>query len=158
MNNEIKQVKLSEMFPLIEEKLALGGKVTFYPKGTSMLPLIRQGKDRVTLKKQEEPLRKNDVVFYRREDKSFILHRLVKILSDGTYVMCGDNQTVFETGIKDNNVIGVMTGVYRGEKFVSADDFSYRLYVRTLPLRRLWRKSFLRRAINWGLRKCRIKK
>ncbi len=158
MNKEVKQVTLDEMFPLMAEQLKGGGTVVFKPKGISMLPLIRQGIDSVLLAPVKGKLKKYDIPLYRREDKSFILHRIVKVCPDGTYTMCGDNQTILEYGITDENIIGVVEGVYRKEKFISVKSLRFWLYSRFIPLRRMWRKSIFRRAIYWGLYKCKIKK
>ncbi len=156
MNNEIKQVSLDAMLPLMAEQLEKGGSVVFKPKGISMLPLIRQGIDSVLLEKNSKTLKKYDIPLYRRADKSFVLHRIVKVLKDGSYVMCGDNQAVFEYGIKDENILGVVKGVYRGNKFIPVKSFAFWTYSRYVPLRRAWRTSFTRRALRWGLRKCKI--
>lgn len=156
MNNEIKQVTLDDMFPLMKEQLQSGGTVVFKPKGTSMLPLIRQGIDSVALIKNTGKLKKHDIPLYRRKDDSFILHRIVKVCSDGSYTMCGDNQFVFEIGICDSDIIGVVTGVYRENTLIPVKSLRFWIYSRYVPIRRWWRKSFIRRAMRWGLRKCRI--
>ncbi len=158
MNNEVKQVSLDELFPLIEEQIKNGGSVVFNPRGISMLPLIRQGIDRVELSKSSAPLKKYDIPFYRREDGSFILHRIVKKHPDGTYTMCGDNQIILESGITDDQIIGVVTGVYKGEKFFSISSATMRFYCLYAVLRRRYRKSFFKKVINWGLLKCRPKR
>ena len=44
-----KQYRLRDIMPLFKEKLAAGKTVTFFPKGTSMMPMIRQGVDKVVL-------------------------------------------------------------------------------------------------------------
>ena len=46
---EKKRVNLAEMLPIIEETLAAGGTVKLPITGTSMLPLLRSGRDTVTL-------------------------------------------------------------------------------------------------------------
>lgn len=155
-NDEIKQVALNELFPLMEEQLSCGKTVTFGPKGTSMLPLIRQGVDKVVLKKFEAPLKKYDIPLYRRADGSFILHRVVKVDKDKTYIMSGDNQTALERGVTDDQILGVVSGVYRGDKFISCKSFSYRIYCRALFFIKLWRKSLLRRVIRGGMRRCKL--
>lgn len=45
-----KRVKLEELLPIIEEKLSAGGTVVLPITGTSMLPLLVAGRDKVTLK------------------------------------------------------------------------------------------------------------
>ena len=40
-----KEVGLDDVMQIIAEKLETGGSVTFNPKGTSMLPMLRDGDD-----------------------------------------------------------------------------------------------------------------
>lgn len=47
-----------------------------YSRGISMLPLLRQGRDSVALRRVDSPIRRNDILFYRRPDGSFVLHRV----------------------------------------------------------------------------------
>ena len=67
---------LADAIEVIEEILNAGGEFRMYPKGTSMLPLIVQGRDSVVLKKRIEspqsPLKKNDIAFYRRSNGQFV--------------------------------------------------------------------------------------
>ena len=51
-----------------EEFLEANGELTYTNVGTSMMPLLRQGRDLFTVrKKTEERCRAGDVVLYRRE-------------------------------------------------------------------------------------------
>ena len=94
-------VSLKDFWPIMKEVIESGGEFTFYPHGTSMLPLIRQGEDQVVLVEPKD-IKVGDIVFYRRNDGHFVLHRLVKI-TKGQYVMCGDNQYLLEYGITDKH-------------------------------------------------------
>ena len=44
-------IRLSDYDPLIREVLASGGEFRLYPHGTSMRPLLRQGRDSVSLRR-----------------------------------------------------------------------------------------------------------
>ena len=77
--------------PLLEEKLSEGGSVELPITGTSMLPLLVQGRDRVIISKADKQLKKYDLPLYKRDDGAFVLHRVVAACG-GTYTMCGDNQ------------------------------------------------------------------
>lgn len=46
-----KDVNLDDVMQIIAEKLDAGGTVTFNPRGTSMLPMLRDGDDTVVLSK-----------------------------------------------------------------------------------------------------------
>lgn len=120
---------LADVAPVIIEVLESGGEFELYPRGTSMLPLIRQGRDSVTLiKKPQGGLNEGDIAFYRRADRQFVLHRVMYRDENG-YTMCGDNQLVLEHGVTDGMVIGVVSSLKLDGKVVSVDDKKYRRYV-----------------------------
>ena len=141
MNNG--EFYLSDAIEIIEEVLESGGEFLLTPKGTSMLPLIVQGKDRVVLKKYgERAPQKYDIVFYRRTNGAFVLHRIMKIEKDGSFVMCGDNQTQLERGIRKEQLIAYVSLIHKNDRTISPTSFRYRCYVRVwcfLPYRKLIR-------------------
>lgn len=138
MNNG--EFYLADAIEVIEEVLASGGEFRMFPKGTSMLPLIVQTRDSVVLKRNtEEGAKKHDIAFYRRKNGQFVLHRVMKIRTDGTYVMCGDNQLALETGIEREQIIAYVAGLYRKDKAVKMNGLAYRAYVF------LWTK----RPVRW---------
>ncbi len=138
MNNG--EVYLSDAIEIIEEVLESGGEFLLSPKGTSMLPLIVQGKDCVVLKKYvESSPQKYDIVFYRRANGTFVLHRIVKKRKDGSLVMCGDNQLILEYGISNEQIIAYVTSIHKGERIFSVSSLRYRIYTRVwcfFPYRR----------------------
>ena len=95
-----------------------------------MLPLLVQGRDSVVLKRRDGiPAKKHDIAFYRRKNGQFVLHRVMRICSDGTYVMCGDNQCVLEKGIEPSQIIAYVSEIYRKEKKLHLEGAGYSLYV-----------------------------
>ena len=147
--SQSKAVHLQQMMPLVVEALEKGGSVKFQPKGTSMLPMLRQGKDSVVLSPLPERLKRYDLPLYRRQDGSFVLHRIVEV--GDTFTCLGDNQFIPEPGITRQQLIGIVSGFYRGEKYYAVSQWRYRVYCclwyRTRHLRRIWRRgiSWLRR-------------
>lgn len=129
---------LAEHIDLIREVLDSGGQFTLFPRGTSMLPLIVQGRDSVSLVRAETYSR-GDIAFYRRGDGSFILHRIVGE-KDGAFVMCGDNQLAREYGIAPAQIIGKAEYVTRKGKAMTPRSPAYRVYCT------LWRSFFIRRV------------
>ncbi len=97
------------------------------PVGLSMMPLIRERRDTVRLEKPNGRCRKYDVIMYQRKDGKYILHRILKVKKD-SYVLCGDNQVVLEYNVTDDMIIGVMTGFYRDDLYVSIDNPKYIKY------------------------------
>lgn len=126
--NEKMRVSLSELLPIIEEQLSQGKEVCFSPKGTSMLPLLVPERDSVILKSPPEKLKKYDLPLYRRENGQFVLHRVVKIAKDGSYIMCGDAQFSRESGIKQSQIVGIVTAFYIDGKLVKSGNILYKLY------------------------------
>lgn len=113
-----------------------------------MLPLLRQGKDLfIVQKKDAGRCRTGDVVLYRRPPDQFVLHRIVKVRPED-YVIMGDNCTAREYGIRDADIIGVMTGFVRDGRTHSTEEAGYRLYtfiwIHTISLR-----IFLTRCWKW---------
>ena len=104
-----------------------------------MLPLLRNHMDTVFLRKPERKLRRGDVLFYRRSNGAFVLHRVIGVRKDG-FVLRGDNQTEKEYGIRSEQVLAMLTAVRRKEgKYIRCTDVGYRLYCFALPLVRLFR-------------------
>ena len=138
-----KEVQLDEVIDIISEKLRAGGTVTFTPSGTSMLPMLRDGEDVVVLKGTEgKRLHLFDVPLYRRDNGQYVLHRVIDFCRDGTYVMCGDNQFDREKGIRDDQIIAVMTGFFRKGKTYSTGSFLYRTYINFWYYSRPFRRGY----------------
>lgn len=141
-----KELSLEQMMPLIREYLQAGKTVKFSPKGTSMLPMLRQGVDNVVLSAPRGVLKKYDLPLYQRKNGQYVLHRIVKV--GESYTCVGDNQFDLENGVRHEQIIAVMTAFTRGEKLYCAEDLRYRIYCRfwhySRPVRHFWR-----RGIGW---------
>ena len=103
-----------------------------------MLPLLRQGKDLFFLeKKGAGRSRVGDVVLYRRK-RQYVLHRVIEV-REKDYVSLGDNCYVKECGIKDSDILAVMTSFVRNGREHSVNEIAYRIYsfvwLRTVPIR-----------------------
>lgn len=137
-----KKIDLDAAMPLIREQVAAGGTVEFYPRGISMLPMLRQGKDTVTLSAPPKKLKKYDLPLYVRDDGHYVLHRVVKV--GETYSCIGDNQFETEHGVRHDQIIAVAIAFAREGKRISTSNFKYRFYCsfwhNSRGVRRLWRK------------------
>lgn len=113
----------------IEKYLEENGTLTYSFKGTSMNPLLKQGRDLFTVAaKTSERCRKYDVVLFRKADNQYVLHRIIKV-RDKDYITQGDNCVTKEYGILDEEIIGVMTAFKHKNKTYSITDYRYVLYV-----------------------------
>ncbi len=111
-----------------EELLEKDGYLVYTNVGCSMMPLLRQRRDIIEIRKKgPERCKKYDVALYKRGDK-YILHRVLKVLPEG-YLIAGDNCVFVERDITDANILGVMTRVRRNGKDIAVDNPWYRLYV-----------------------------
>ena len=133
------ETRMEVIMPFIREQLDAGGKVRFSPYGISMLPMLRQGIDTVTLSPVPERLKKYDLPVYRRKSGQYVMHRVVAVKEDH-YVCLGDNTLKFEH-IYPEQMIGVVSAFKRGSKRIEVDNPGYQLYCRlwrpTRPLRLL---------------------
>jgi hypothetical protein len=124
--------------------LGSNGYLLYTNMGVSMLPLLRQRRDIIEIRKKgPERCKKYDVVLYKR-GSMYILHRILKVLPDG-YLIAGDNNTFVERDVTDDMILGVMTRVIRNGKDIYMDNPWYRLYVHLWcecwPLRMLIRRG-----------------
>jgi hypothetical protein len=140
------ELDLKEFWPLINETISSGGEFRLFHKGTSMLPLLRQGIDSVVLVSPTE-LKKNDIVLYKRPSGQLVMHRIVKLEKNG-YAICGDNQYILEKGITDKNMLAKVKGIYRGDEYFDINNKQYKKYLRKLPFRRFKIKLLYALGIN----------
>lgn len=130
--------RLAEYEGVIREVLDSGGQFTLFPRGTSMLPLIVEGRDSVSLERADSYSR-GDIAFYKRADGSFVLHRIIAA-ENGAFTMCGDNQTALERGIKPEQIIARVAKITRRGKTFDVTSLRYRAYCA------VWRCFLLRRV------------
>lgn len=126
----------------IEQSLDECGCAVTLTKGTSMWPFLKEGKNQVLLVSAKKRAPKvQDVVLYRRQDGTLILHRIMQRLPDGSFLLCGDHQWKLEEKVKEEQILAVMEGVYRNEKFIDETQKGYQFY------KKIW---------NWNLniRRC----
>ncbi len=136
LNNRVHLYELSEAMTAVLEN---GGEISFVTAGYSMLPLLRNREDKVFLKKIQKKPRKGDVIFYRRENGAYVLHRIIGQNADG-YILRGDNQSDIEYGVRDDMILASLRKVVRSDgRIIESDSRRNRLYVLLLPLIRLSR-------------------
>lgn len=124
-----------------EEILKREGRLISVIKGDSMLPMLDETKDKISLVPVDRELKKYDLPLYRRPDGKLVLHRIINVRKE-YYVTCGDNRTVSEKVPKEW-VIAVSDGYYKGESFIPADDKEYLKYVRK-HCRGRWRRKTIK--------------
>ncbi len=125
------------------------GNFVIHTHGVSMWPMIRNGKDSVVINPHEGRLKKYDLPIYLDNRGRYVAHRIIDVTDTG-YVICGDGLYEIEYDITDENILGVVTGFFRKEKYIPVDDSKYLRYVH------FWVDNFyLRKPIIWTVRKIR---
>lgn len=129
-----KHIPMAELYPMMAEKIANGGEVNFRVMGKSMQPMLYNRRDSVMIKKHSGKLKKFDLPFYRRDDGSFVLHRVIKLQKDGNYTCRGDNQWEKEFHIRDDQIIGIVTAFNRNGKIIDVSTSrGYKFYCKIWP-------------------------
>lgn len=118
--------------------------------GSSMNPFLAHGRDTVYLSRLTRPVRRGDMLLYRRENGNYVLHRVYKAGPE-SLTMIGDAQTALEPGIRREQVIAIVTRVERkGKRFGPGSfwwEFFEKVWIRIIPLRRM-----IQRLYSWAKR------
>lgn len=129
---------MEPLLKLLEETPAVPLQVS----GSSMTPFLAPGRDSVYLSAISEPLRRGDVVLYRRKNGRYVLHRILRAQGD-SYTMLGDAQTVPEPGIRREQILAIVSAVRRKDKLLRKGSFWWvffgRIWIRLVPVRPLIR-------------------
>ena len=114
--------------------------------GRSMTPFLVPGRDTVYLSRLERPVQRGDILLYQRDSGQYVLHRVWKVEKDGSFTMVGDAQTELEPGIRENQIIAIVTSVVRKGKPMAPGGFWWeffeKVWIRMVPLRPLFWKAY----------------
>ena len=144
MSNTDKTIKtgMQELSPMLCELIDAGMRVKLTVTGESMYPMLHDRADSVVLARADR-IKKWDLPLYRRDDGSYVLHRIMKVRND-CYDMCGDNQCVIEKGIRRDQIVAVAVEFYRNGKCISCDNLIYRFLAAVWAIMRPIRPLVLR--------------
>lgn len=118
-----------------ENEIQSKGYIVFPNEGDSMMPLLREHKDIMVIKKITEPLKKYDAVLFKRPNGAYVLHRIVKVCGLGKYMIAGDNRW-FSEPIPEEWIIGILSEVIKDGRHISVESDEYKSYVKKVPRRR----------------------
>lgn len=126
-----------------ETEIRKTGYIVYTNVGNSMMPLLRQRRDLMVIRAVTAPLKKNDVVLFKRPSGAYVLHRIIRVCRGDRYRIAGDNRHFSEI-VPRAWIIGILTEIRRDGETVSVDSPEYRAYVRRVPWHRLrlkWRRG-----------------
>ena len=97
--------------------------------GTSMLPLLKEGRDLVELEScSQERLKKGNVVLYKKNDGTLVLHRIIKTENGEFFTVLGDHQFKNAERVNKNQIIAVACGFFIKGRYVNEKTRWYRMY------------------------------
>ena len=142
------QIRIASPQQVVEPLLGLLDEAAAVPlavSGSSMTPFLIPGRDTVYLSKVSSPLKRGDMVLYRRDNGRYVLHRILR--TDGElYTMLGDAQTVPEPGIRSDQILAVVSAVRRKGRIQKPGSFWWfffrTLWIRMVPLRPLAGRAY----------------
>ena len=130
--------------PVLQELLAQGQSVSLTVTGESMSPFLRHGRDQIRLAAVTAPPQRGDMVFFRRRNGQYIMHRVLRRMPDGNYAIIGDGQQQAESPIAPEQIFAVVTQVCRKGIWLGPESFWWRFFagpwLTLLPLRPLLRR------------------
>lgn len=125
--SEVRKVKAASIFPFISELFELGQSVKLPVSGDSMNPFLHDGIDSVELTKGSfEQISRGDIVMIQRTDGSYVMHRVIKKKADSIY-MVGDAQQWIEGPLYREQLVAVVTAIWRQNKRISCSNKWWRL-------------------------------
>ena len=138
MKSNMKVLPSEELIPSLLELLEETDQVPLVISGGSMSPFLAHHRDTVYLSKIHRPLKRGDMILYRRVSGKYILHRIYRTESN-TYTLVGDAQTELEQGISPDQVLAIVTAVRRKGKLLKPGSFWWEFFrlvwIRLIPLR-----------------------
>ena len=112
----------------IEQCLQELGYAVVPVRGTSMWPLLKEGETRVQVEAKEgRQVRKGDMVLYRRQDGTLVLHRIIKVEED-TFLVCVDHQWKQMEQVQEEQILAVAQGFFKNEHYIDDNTWWYRIY------------------------------
>ena len=135
---QTKTVPNAELIPAIEKLIEEGQEVIFKPKGVSMLPFIRGGRDSVLLRKADG-LKVGDIALAEISEGRYVLHR-IETIEDEMIVLMGDGNLVGRERCRKEDVMAIAVKIIKENKEIDCQSPRHmrmaEIWKRLLPVRR----------------------
>jgi len=120
--------------------------VTIYIDGDSMRPLIRRGRDKVTIIPISREPMIGDVVLFKGGNKRYVVHRLYKKNGDCMQTL-GDNCYYPDPWMPKENIWGIVVKMERNGRIIRLDSRGSRIFGR------FWMFIYPVRIFYWNCRR-----
>jgi signal peptidase I len=138
---EIISIKSNKLFPVIRDLLKNGMRTRITVTGMSMYPFLREYIDSVELSNSNfKSIHYGDIVLIERKSGEYVLHRVVR-KEEYCFYIVGDAQHWVEGPLSPDQLIAVVTAIWRKNKKIECSNFWWKLpsliWLRLLLFRRL---------------------
>lgn len=140
------KIDTSEYVSNLKELIEAGHEVVITVAGWSMEPFLRNGQNRVLLRKPSGAPKRGDIVFYQRKTGQYVLHRIYQKKPEGYYLM-GDHQFQLEGPIEEAAIFAIAAEVERKGCWISAEALSWK------TISGLWRSLYPVRKLAYAAKK-----
>ena len=138
MNDNVKILPPEAAVERILTVMETGSSAPLVISGNSMSPFLVHGRDTVYLTPPPKRLKKGDMILYRRDSGAYVLHRICAVEGE-TYCLIGDGQQEKEHGIRQEQVLALVTAVRRKGKLLKKGSFWWaffeKLWLNVIPFR-----------------------
>ena len=138
MEHNKKVLPAEALIPELLEMLEQAEAVPLTVTGSSMTPFLQPERDTVYLTKPTFPLRRGQMVLYRRSNGRYVLHRIYDVTAQGLQLI-GDGQSTIEPRISPEQVVAGVSAVRRNGKLLKPGHpvwfFYEKLWIRMIPMR-----------------------
>ena len=135
---QTKTVPNAELIPAIGKLIEEGQEVIFKPKGVSMLPFIRGGRDSVLLRKADG-LKVGDIALAEISEGRYVLHR-IETIEDEMIVLMGDGNLVGRERCRKEDIMAIAVKIIKEHKEIDCQSPRHmrmaEIWKRLLPIRR----------------------
>lgn len=125
--------------PVIRDLLNQGKKVPLVITGNSMVPFLVHQRDEILISAPDGGWKKGEMAFFQRKDGHYVMHRIVKVTSEGECFFVGDGQTMIEGPIAPEQVFGKIVSVKRKGKWIGPGHFWWEFFehvwINVIPFR-----------------------
>lgn len=123
-------IAADEWLPVCIDLMREGKQLKISPTGFSMYPFIIGDRDEVLLEIPKRALKRRDIILYRRDCGTYVLHRIHHTKCKKgitTYYLVGDSQPYLEGPIREEQVLALSVGIYRDGKLINYHSIIYNL-------------------------------
>jgi signal peptidase I len=134
---------------LLKNKVQYDGYIDLPAYGNSMFPFIREGDICRFTSMHPTKLKKGDIVLYHSVTDHLVAHRLSYTNEqDGNriFILKGDTNLGFDQPIKEQQIIGVLAYVQKGDKSVHMKGFLASFWgwmILSIPILSGWIRSYI---------------